>query len=65
MSAGPGVIKGEYLVTAPRPRTTDFLLSEAFLELKRQIFASIQAEDFRFTRDEPARDEVTAAQQLK
>jgi NitT/TauT family transport system ATP-binding protein len=47
MSAGPGVIKAEYRVSAPRPRNADFLLSEAFLALKRQIFSSIQAEDFR------------------
>src|SRR5262249_36774900 len=47
MSAGPGTIKAEYRVAAPRPRTTDFLLTEAFLELKRRIFGSIQAEDFR------------------
>ena len=30
MSAGPGTIKAEYQVTAPRPRPTDFLISEEF-----------------------------------
>jgi NitT/TauT family transport system ATP-binding protein len=47
MSAGPGMIKQEYKVRASRPRGTDFLLSEEFLGLKRQIFGSIRDEDFR------------------
>jgi NitT/TauT family transport system ATP-binding protein len=47
MSAGPGTIKAEYRVTVPRPRAIDFLISEEFLELKRQIFGSIRTEDFR------------------
>jgi NitT/TauT family transport system ATP-binding protein len=47
MSAGPGTIKAEYRVAAPRPRAIDFLISEGFLELKRQIFGSIRTEDFR------------------
>jgi len=47
MSAGPGTIKAEYQVKAPRPRPADFLISEEFLELKRQIFGAIRAEDFR------------------
>lgn len=47
MSTGPGTIKAEYRVTAPRPRATDFLVSSEFLDLKRQIYAAIRAEDFR------------------
>jgi NitT/TauT family transport system ATP-binding protein len=47
MSAGPGTINAEYRVAASRPRTPDFLLSEAFLDLKRRIFGSIQAANFR------------------
>lgn len=49
MSTGPGTIKAEYPVTAPRPRAMDFLVSEEFLDLKRQIFAAIRPEDFRRT----------------
>ncbi len=53
MSAGPGRIKAEYRVNAPRPRTTDFLVSEEFIGLKREIFGAIRAEDFRqIQRDE-------------
>jgi NitT/TauT family transport system ATP-binding protein len=55
MSAGPGRIKAEYRVSAKRPRTTDFLLSEEFLGLKRQIFGSIVAEDFRNFRAEASK----------
>ncbi len=47
MSAGPGQIKMEYRVAAPRPRSADFLVSEEFLDLKRQIFGAIRTEDFR------------------
>ena len=47
MSTGPGMIKAEFEVSAPRPRPSDFLLSEEFLRLKREIFGSIRAEDFR------------------
>jgi NitT/TauT family transport system ATP-binding protein len=46
MSAGPGTIKAEYQVAAVRPRAIEFLISEEFLALKRQIFGSIRAEDF-------------------
>jgi NitT/TauT family transport system ATP-binding protein len=49
MSSGPGMIKAEYKVSAPRPRSDDFLLSEEFLSLKREIFGSIRNEDFRKT----------------
>ena len=49
MSTGPGMIKAEFEVSAPRPRPSDFLLSEEFLRLKREIFGSIRAEDFRKT----------------
>jgi ABC-type nitrate/sulfonate/bicarbonate transport system ATPase subunit len=49
MSAGPGTIKAEYPVAAPRPRPPDFLISEEFLDLKREIFGAIRAEDFRAT----------------
>jgi len=45
MSIGPGTIKAEYKVTAPRPRATDFVVSEEFLDLKRQIFGAIRSED--------------------
>jgi ABC-type nitrate/sulfonate/bicarbonate transport system ATPase subunit len=47
MGAGPGTIKAEYEVTAPRPRPADFLITEEFLNLKRQIYGAIRAEDFR------------------
>jgi NitT/TauT family transport system ATP-binding protein len=47
MSAGPGTIKTEYQVSVPRPRPADFLISEEFLDLKREIFGAIRAEDFR------------------
>ncbi len=47
MSAGPGTIKAEYQVDAPRPRPVDFTITEQFLELKRQIYGAIRAEDFR------------------
>ena len=49
MSAGPGTIKTEYSVAAPRPRPLDFLISEEFIDLKREIFGAIRAEDFRMT----------------
>src|SRR5262249_9516197 len=45
MSIGPGTIKAEYRVTAPRPRATDFVVSEEFLDLKRRIFGAIRSED--------------------
>ncbi len=47
MSAGPGTIKAEYQVNAPRPRPADFTITEEFLALKRQIYGAIRAEDFR------------------
>jgi NitT/TauT family transport system ATP-binding protein len=47
MSTRPGTVKGEYVVKAPRPRTSEFLLSQEFIDLKREIFGSIRAEDFR------------------
>jgi NitT/TauT family transport system ATP-binding protein len=49
MSAGPGTIKAEYSVAAPRPRPLDFLISEEFIDLKREIFGAIRAEGFRTT----------------
>ena len=49
MSAGPGTIKAEYPVTASRPRREDFLVSDAFLGLKRRIFGAIRGEDVRHT----------------
>lgn len=47
MSARPGTIKAEYVVKAPRPRTSEFVVSQEFIDLKREIFGSIRAEDFR------------------
>jgi len=47
MSSGPGSIKEEYAVTVPRPRATDFLVSDEFMDLKRRIFGAIRSEDFR------------------
>jgi ABC-type nitrate/sulfonate/bicarbonate transport system ATPase subunit len=47
MSNGPGTIKAEYEVLASRPRPHDFLLSEEFFRLKREIFGSIRDEHFR------------------
>jgi NitT/TauT family transport system ATP-binding protein len=47
MTAGPGTIRAEYLVPAPRPRTADFLVSAEFLDLKRRVFGEIRVEDFR------------------
>jgi NitT/TauT family transport system ATP-binding protein len=47
MAASPGTIKADYRVTASRPRREDFLLSEEFVRLKRQIHDAIRAEDFR------------------
>ncbi len=58
MSAGPGTLKAEYAVTAMRPRSADFLLSEEFLGLKRQIFQSIRAEDFRNVRNNNSKQKV-------
>jgi NitT/TauT family transport system ATP-binding protein len=58
MSAGPGTLKAEYAVKATRPRSPDFLLSEEFLGLKRQIFQSIRAEDFRNVRDNKSKQKV-------
>jgi NitT/TauT family transport system ATP-binding protein len=48
MSGRPGRIKAERRVIAPRPRPADFLLSDRFISLKRDIMASIKAEDFRY-----------------
>jgi len=47
MAASPGTIKADYRVTASRPRREEFLLSEEFVRLKRQIHDAIRAEDFR------------------
>jgi NitT/TauT family transport system ATP-binding protein len=47
MSAGPGTLKAEYRVTATRPRSEEFLLSEEFLELKRQVYGAIRAEFYQ------------------
>ncbi|MCZ7564926.1 MAG: ABC transporter ATP-binding protein [Burkholderiales bacterium] len=47
MSTGPGTVKAEYPVKAPRPRPADFVISEQFLDLKRRIYGAIRAEDFR------------------
>ena len=52
MSAGPGTIKAEYQVSVSRPRPADFLISEEFLALKREIFGAIRAEDFRMIANE-------------
>ena len=41
MSAGPGTIKAEHAVNAPRPRTPEFLLSNDFMQLKRRIHGAI------------------------
>jgi NitT/TauT family transport system ATP-binding protein len=45
MSAGPGTIKAELRIAAPRPRTEDFLVSDAFIEAKRHIFHCIQGRE--------------------
>lgn len=42
MGAGPGRIVAELSVTAPRPRSADFVVSNEFVELKRQILGAIQ-----------------------
>ncbi len=47
MTAGPGTIKAEYQINAARPRRTDFLVSNEFIDLKRRIFSAIPTEDFR------------------
>jgi NitT/TauT family transport system ATP-binding protein len=42
MSPGPGTIKVEHKVSAPRPRPPEFLLSNDFIELKRRIHGAIR-----------------------
>jgi len=42
MSAGPGTIISEVHIEAPRPRDEDFLVSDGFMQAKRQIFRAIQ-----------------------
>jgi NitT/TauT family transport system ATP-binding protein len=42
MSPGPGTIKAEHKVSAPRPRPPEFLLSDEFIELKRRIHGAIR-----------------------
>jgi ABC-type nitrate/sulfonate/bicarbonate transport system ATPase subunit len=58
MGSGPGTIKAEYPVTAPRPRPADFLVSEEFLDLKRRIYGAIRAEDFRKNPAQPIEREA-------
>jgi NitT/TauT family transport system ATP-binding protein len=47
MSAGPGTIKAEVRIDAMRPRAGDFLISDAFIEVKRRIFRLIQSDQER------------------
>ena len=42
MSTGPGTIKLELRVEAPRPRAADFQLSSTFISAKRRIFEAIR-----------------------
>jgi len=42
MSNGPGTIKAELVIDAPRPRSAEFLVSHQFVELKRRILSAIQ-----------------------
>jgi NitT/TauT family transport system ATP-binding protein len=42
MSNGPGSIKAELSVTSARPRSAEFLVSNQFIELKRQILSAIK-----------------------
>lgn len=42
MSPGPGTLKAEMRVEAERPRSADFLVSDAFIRLKRQVLGAIQ-----------------------
>jgi hypothetical protein len=42
MSAGPGTIMAEVRIEAGRPRDEEFLVSDAFMLAKRQIFRAIQ-----------------------
>jgi NitT/TauT family transport system ATP-binding protein len=41
MKSGPGTLKAEHKVAAPRPRPPEFLLSDEFIELKRQVWGAI------------------------
>jgi NitT/TauT family transport system ATP-binding protein len=47
MSTGPGTIKAEHGVSAPRPRPPEFLLSDEFVELKRRIHGAIRTPKLR------------------
>lgn len=47
MSGGPGTIKAEVQIDAPRPRTQDFVISDAFIEVKRRIFRLIESDGER------------------
>jgi len=42
MSARPGTIKSEFKISAPRPRTLEYLITPEFMEVKRQVFRSVQ-----------------------
>ena len=42
MSAGPGAITAEVRIEAARPRDEEFLVSDDFMQAKRQIFRAIQ-----------------------
>jgi len=42
MSNGPGTIKAELSVASARPRSAEFLVSNQFIELKRQILSAIR-----------------------
>ncbi len=49
MTARPGSIKLERTVDLPRPRTLEVLTSRPFMDLKREILASIRAEAHSMT----------------
>jgi ABC-type nitrate/sulfonate/bicarbonate transport system ATPase subunit len=47
MTARPGRIKEEIVVTLPRPRTVEMMTSEAFVALKRRVMDILQEEVLR------------------
>jgi NitT/TauT family transport system ATP-binding protein len=45
MNPGPGTIRAELCVNAPRPRTLDFVVSDEFIGIKRRVLGDIRTRE--------------------